>query len=560
MVIGYYFILCICSFICTWAYMFKWHRHFNVHFTLIYTIVPLVNLGYLALALSSNLQEAILANKIIYVGASFFPLLSTLCIMHLCKVRTKKSLAVTFFSLSAIVYGCALSIGYSDIYYKNVSFTIQNGAGLLIKEYGPMHILFYVAIIGYMLFGMSILVRSYITKRKVSLKNLHLLLYCELLNVFSYIFGRVFIDEVEWLPLSYVITQIIFLIIISRISLYDVNVTVIDSLLQNNDIGFISFDWHKSFLGNNLTAEYYLPELDLLRIDKPLPQDSELFKMFHEAFQELDNTEGNVSRIINRDKKNYRLRFGYLYDGRTKRGYQITISDETQQQQYINLLNDYNTTLEYEVEKKTKHIQDIQDKMILAIADIIENRDNSTGGHIKRTSEVVSILVHEMQKDETLGLTSEFCQNVIKAAPMHDLGKIAIDDDILKKPGKFTPEEFEEMKKHAAKGADIVHAVLEGIDDRSFQTIAENVAHYHHERWDGSGYPCKMKGEEIPLEARIMAIADVYDALVSKRCYKNSMSFEEAFQIIQEGMGTQFDAQLNKYFVGCHRQLEEYYS
>ena len=134
---------------------------------------------------------------------------------------------------------------------------------------------------------------------------------------------------------------------------------------------------------------------------------------------------------------------------------------------------------------------------------------------------------------------------MIKAAPMHDLGKIAVDDAILRKPGRFTPEEFEKMKAHAAEGARIVHEILKGTDDEDFQRIAENVAHYHHERWDGSGYPDGLKGEEIPLEARIMAIADVYDALVSKRVYKESMSFEKADAIIMEGMGTQFDKASN---------------
>ena len=143
---------------------------------------------------------------------------------------------------------------------------------------------------------------------------------------------------------------------------------------------------------------------------------------------------------------------------------------------------------------------------------------------------------------------------------MHDLGKIAVDDAILRKPGKFTPEEFEIMKTHAKEGQRIVHQILEGTDDKYFQQIAENVAHYHHERMDGSGYPDKLKGEEIPIEARIMAIADVYDALVSKRVYKEKMSFEEANKIIMDGMGTQFDKNLEKYYVNARPKLEKYYS
>jgi putative two-component system response regulator len=143
---------------------------------------------------------------------------------------------------------------------------------------------------------------------------------------------------------------------------------------------------------------------------------------------------------------------------------------------------------------------------------------------------------------------------------MHDLGKIAVDDDILRKPGRFTPEEFEIMKTHAPEGARIVHEILKSTDDADFHRIAENVAHYHHERWDGSGYPDGLRGTQIPPEARIMAIADVYDALVSKRVYKESMPFDKADSIIMEGMGSQFDPALESVYVKARPALEEYYS
>ena len=199
------------------------------------------------------------------------------------------------------------------------------------------------------------------------------------------------------------------------------------------------------------------------------------------------------------------------------------------------------------------------DNLSLRMATPVERRDNSTGGHIKRTSQGVRILVDEMMKKNKLHLTKEFRRAIIKAAPMHDLGKIAVDDAILRKPGRFEPWEYEEMKKHAAEGGRVIHQILEGTDDEYFRRIAENVANYHHERWDGSGYPEGLAGLAIPLEARIMAIADVYDALVSKRVYKESMSFEEADRIIMEGMGKHFDQRLEEYYVAARPKLEEYY-
>ena len=202
----------------------------------------------------------------------------------------------------------------------------------------------------------------------------------------------------------------------------------------------------------------------------------------------------------------------------------------------------------------------MHDKLILGMATMVESRDNSTGGHIRRTSEGVRLLIGEMRADPSVELSDDFCRCLIKAAPMHDLGKIAVDDAVLRKPGRFTPEEFEKMKAHAAEGARIVHEILKDTDDEEFRVLAENVAHYHHERWDGSGYPKGLKGEEIPIEARVMAIADVYDALVSKRVYKDAMSFEKADGIIMDGMGKHFDKKLEKYYVAARPKLEAFYS
>ena len=220
----------------------------------------------------------------------------------------------------------------------------------------------------------------------------------------------------------------------------------------------------------------------------------------------------------------------------------------------------YNDELQKEVAAKTERIVALHDQLIIGMATMVESRDNSTGGHIKRTSAGVRFLVETIREDGSLQLSDDFCEKIIKAAPMHDLGKIAVNDSILRKPGRFTPEEFEEMKTHAAEGARIVHEILIDTDDKDFLRISENVAHYHHERVDGSGYPDGLKGDEIPLEARIMAIADVYDALVSKRVYKESYSFEKADRIILEGMGTQFDPRLRKFYEAARPKLEAYYA
>jgi len=221
------------------------------------------------------------------------------------------------------------------------------------------------------------------------------------------------------------------------------------------------------------------------------------------------------------------------------------------------ILNDMTESLD----AKTQKIYEIQNSIVTGMATMVESRDNSTGGHIKRTSDCVRVFINELIKNPAYSNLSEiFCTSVIKAAPMHDLGKIAVDDAILRKPGKFTDEEYEKMKIHPEEGAKIVEKVLSSVEDEELKKIAINVAHYHHEKWNGQGYPCKISGESIPLESRIMALADVFDALVSKRCYKDSFTYEKAFEIIKDSLGSHFDPKLGEEFIKCRPQLEELYN
>ena len=213
------------------------------------------------------------------------------------------------------------------------------------------------------------------------------------------------------------------------------------------------------------------------------------------------------------------------------------------------------------IDMNNKKLLAVQNSILTGMATMVESRDNSTGGHIKRTSSCVRIFVDYLKtQPEYSALSEKFCNDVIKAAPMHDLGKIAVPDAILQKPGKFTDEEYEKMKMHSAEGARIVGEVLKEVDDADFKKLAINVAHYHHEKWNGQGYPQKLAGEQIPFEARIMALADVFDALVSKRCYKESFSFDKAFEIISESAGSHFDPALTKQFIQCRDKLEALYS
>ena len=195
------------------------------------------------------------------------------------------------------------------------------------------------------------------------------------------------------------------------------------------------------------------------------------------------------------------------------------------------------------VREEMRRHSTMQTRVIDDLSALIETRDVGTGEHVIRTKEYVRMIAKEMQKRPKYAdiLTDPVIDEIVSAAPLHDVGKIAISDVILLKPGKLTKEEFDEMKKHTVKGGDMIQNIFSNLEDPSFLETAREIAVSHHEKWDGSGYPAGLKGEEIPISARIMAVADVFDALVSKRTYKDPMSPESAFDILEEETGTHFD-------------------
>lgn len=558
------------------AYIYMWHKHFDVNFTIVFTLVPIACLGYLMQGQAQTVGELTLALKIIYIGGCFLQLFILYSVFSLCKIEIKKPLRIMLFVICAMLYVSVLTIGYLPMFYKSISLEIVGKTKIVVKEYGIAHTFVYIWIVLLFTVSMIAIFYSWAKKRQVPRTIISLLVIPDVICVFSFFVGRKIFSRVDLVPLGYVIAQFVFLLIAYRVNLYDVGDTVIDSMVQERAIGYISFDFNYKYLGSNETARMLVPQLNELAVDEVIgykPAERKI-RHFLDGFQKNPENNQYTYTFYNKstngdeagkqgpdedDERIYNVNVNYLYDSNRRRGYIVTFTDDTQNRKYIQLIDSYNEKLKNEVEEKTRHIVEMHDNLIMSLAMMVESRDNSTGGHIKRTSECVRILVDEILKEGELKLTPEFCKDVVKAAPMHDLGKIAVDDRILRKEGRFTDEEYDQMKHHAAEGARVIHEILLHTEDESFKMIAENVAHYHHERWDGSGYPEGRAKEDIPLEARIMAIADVYDALVSKRVYKEAFSFEKADAIIMEGMGTQFDPSLKSVYEKARPRLEKYY-
>ncbi len=248
-------------------------------------------------------------------------------------------------------------------------------------------------------------------------------------------------------------------------------------------------------------------------------------------------------------------------------------------------LNHYRHKLEYLVEEKTAVIERLQDVMSTCFAELVESRDGTTGGHIKNTTRYFSVFVKELAKHDKYKeiLTPNYIRSLVRAAPLHDIGKIGINDSVLRKESKLDAEEFEHMKTHATIGGDTFKNIFNAVEgvhhhselgaytldkicdtmdvpesaDTAFLHTAREMALYHHERWNGTGYPTGISGEQIPLCARILSIVDVYDALTSKRSYKEAFSHEMAMRIIIEDRGVFFDPDLTDIFVSISDQIEQ---
>ncbi len=201
-------------------------------------------------------------------------------------------------------------------------------------------------------------------------------------------------------------------------------------------------------------------------------------------------------------------------------------------------------------------------EMVTGFADLVENKDSNTGGHIRRTQMYVEMIANELSVHASFRavLTNDYISNLRNAAPMHDIGKIAIPDNILQKPGKLTAEEFDVMKQHTVTGGNIIQNDFQNIGNETFLDMAYKVARFHHEKWNGRGYPDGLKERDIPLCARIMAVADVFDAVSAKRCYRDAMPLNKCFDIIREGRGTDFDPMVVDAFFRIREDIERAYA
>ena len=537
-------------------------------------IMAISNAGYLFLILSTNLTEALLATKIVYLGGCFLPVLYFFTVCEICHFEINKVVKLVLILFQLFLMTIIATAGYTNLYYKAINFYTQNGIGYLKKEYGQAHFLYPLTLYGYLCASLAVTFFVGLKRATVNRKEIFRMLFCAGVAAFFYVVQRILKLNMDIMPFSCIVMMVGALIPIYHSNLYTANENKNIVNEQLDKIGFITFNNKMEYMGSNDNAKHIFPELSRCKVGKTITECtrdlSDIIRTIEDYDLKLKAQYKNRSVSAHSHIKNtqslklndeyFETEIHTINNYRNKNvGYTIEFKNVTEHYRIVELTSKYNDNLTKEVTEKTERIRAIQGKTILGMAQMVESRDLSTGGHIKRTSDVVRIF-----SDKLIVTNSEFKKDfldlVVRSAPMHDLGKIGVNDSILRKNGRFTEDEYEQMKKHAEIGGKMVEDILTDVEEQTFVQVAKNVANYHHEKVNGKGYPEGLKEQEIPVEARIMALADVFDALVSKRCYKEAFSYDEAFAIIAEEAGSHFDSELTKVFLTCRPELESYYN
>lgn len=538
----------------------KNYENIDIYYWTLVILIPVVVLGYWLKTRVTTVEGAKLCFCFIYIDSTVLLTAVIFNIMRFMGIAVKSWIKLVAYIVGFghlfIIWLCF----DNDLYYKNVTL-IDTGLGTATKMVnGPLKIVHWIYLILVLGIIIALMIMAIVRKGTYSRRTLTLYSLLTGVGILVYIIESILDVDFSNLPALYVTADILIALNYDHAHTHDIACLISEQQKYHGTKGYVAFDLDRNFLSCNSKIYDFVPELKKQIVDENLPPDSELRSIFYSLIDDYRRDFKNVKkfdhdgRICQCEISEFSIR----KDGKVQ-GYLFDIDDVTEEEKFLQVMKDYNTTLNKEVDIKTESIKNIQEKVVLGLANMVENRDNNTGGHVKRTSDLIKIVVNEAKRQGVYSISEQYAEDIVRAAPMHDIGKITIENSILCKPGDLTKEEFNIMKTHSVKSGEFVNLILKGVEEKHFVDVAYNVARYHHERWDGRGYPEGLVGEMIPLEARLMAIADVYDALVSQRSYKKALKYEEAAKIMIEGMGSQFDPNMLSVFLGCRHELEEYY-
>lgn len=509
----------------------------------------LLSLGYWFGIQSNSAEASILAYKLMYLGGCSLYFILVLFFVRYYKIKTPKLFFPIFALLCIMLTGVTLTMDQQHWFYQSYTFAYETGVPVLIKEYGILHTV-YMVMEAAVAVGLVMMVIYQSVKRKDKEKWEPFLLVAVPLIPAAIHLGRLYLPtQIDLASIGILLSEILLIILIYRLKIYDINDTAKQLIIDSMDDAIVVVDHNYLYKDANEQSIVLFPELAKAKKDT-----------------KLEDISSYLDQILKSEDTSLFYVGNWIYEPHVKtirrnnqiRGYVIWYLDVTESEKRKELVLSYQQDLEKEVIKKTAQIEEIQEQIIISFANIIEIRDTITGEHVRRTSsyaeKIAAVLFQNGDYSETVD--ERFIRLLYSAAPLHDVGKIMVSDSILNKPGKLTEEEWILMKKHAENGQSILKNALAKIQDVDYYNIVCEVAMYHHERWIGGGYPEALSGEAIPLSARIMAIADVFDALTSERPYKEIYDYDVAFEIIKKERGLHFDPVLVDAFLSIREEIE----
>ncbi len=495
-------------------------------------------IGYLMEITASSMETAIMGMKVAYLGKPFIALGMFFFVMAYCRVSIRKETSALLIIMHIVMSLAVFTCDEHQLFFKSISYIKEGGFSHLVCEPGPLY-LCYLLLIGcgttvcvWCSVGEWIKSKTRVEKRQA----VYILLMVITIAAGMGVYMSGITGGYDTTQIAYLINVVLLAVSVFRYRLFEVLTLAKEKALNDYQDGLIVVDNRDMVIYSNSLAKEIYPALT-----------TEDYKEVLEEISDHASTQGNLfyKKKVFTIQKQPIMQEGIAY-GRTYKIIDVTDS------------YNYATRLQSDVEQKTRQIKNMQSSVIESFANMIEARDGITGQHIKHTSAYVRILINGLKETGTYKeiLTDEYIATVIDVAPLHDVGKIAIMDQVLKKNDKLTEEEFDAIKTHPKVGSQIIEEILRGMESEEYIKIAKEVALYHHEKWNGTGYPVGLRGSKIPLCARIMAVADVYDALRSKRTYKESFSKEKSRQIIEEGAGIHFDPVIVQVFLDNINEIE----
>lgn len=518
--------------------------------------------GHLAMVQSPHvsLDLLIFSIKLQYLGSCLAYGIFLIFVFRYFEIAIPKIFEWCLAAITVVFFAVIMTFDKHQLFYHTYYLKIVSGVTVLGKTYGIFHTLYKIFMMLCALTYGIILLTRFRMKNKMRMQRNILITLVALIPAISYVFENfVQCDPLKGTTIGIFVASAICLYLIVRQKVLNLSFRAWQLVIDSIDDAFMTLDKYHCLESYNASALKLFPNLKTVKLHQvlrdTLPELEEIFADIYPD-EEIEHTDFVCKG------KSYNPSIRTIFDSNENpAGFILQLRNVTAEREKERVLENYNKSLLSQVAMQTLRLEDLQDDMIRGFATLAEDHNLVMGKHVRRTSSYAWILATQLKYMHAHSdvIDDQWIERLRKVMPLHDIGKITISDLILNKPGKLTADEFETIKTHTTAGSDIIQMIMKN-SDKKFLSAASNVARYHHEKWNGSGYPEKLSHTDIPLEARIASVADIFDTIVSKRAYKEPSLPEEAFHIIESESGRQFDPEIVRAFVKCEDEILQIYN